>query len=111
MSTFFTPKKGRGPRDEKKNLTVEAGNPVTSCSRCAARPVGAASATFFPEASQAPTTAAVVAVLPVPGPPVRSSTEEAVRAVSFPLLLLRLLLLLLLLLLLGALKTRCTKNG
>jgi len=49
---------------------------VTSCSLWAARPVGAASATFFPEASQAPTTAAVVAVFPVPGPPVKSRTED-----------------------------------
>ena len=55
---------------------VEASSPVTSVSRFAARPVGAASrgrSCILPKSSRIPLK---IVVLPVPGPPVISSRPE-----------------------------------
>ena len=57
-----------------------AGAPVSSSSRFAARPVGAARATLRPCPAAIATTAATVRLLPVPGPPVRTETPCSATA-------------------------------
>ena len=60
---------------------VEASRPVTSESRFAARPVGAASCVLSRSASNSRRMPDMTVVLPVPGPPVtiRSCREAAAR--------------------------------
>ncbi len=55
---------------------VLASCPAISASRCAARPVGAASRMDLPIAFHNATTVRVVKVLPHPGPPVSTSSRE-----------------------------------
>ena len=53
---------------------VDADAPVASASRLAARPVGAASATWTPFFSRIDTMPRTIVVLPTPGPPVITAT-------------------------------------
>ena len=64
---------------------VLASSPVSSLMRLAARPVGAARNTFSPASFSRWMMALRVVVLPVPGPPVSSSTpcSMAARMASF----------------------------
>src|SRR3712207_2221668 len=62
------------PCAPSSRCTVTAGWSVSSSSRLAARPVGAASATSLPLDRSRLTIAATVRLLPVPGPPVSSDT-------------------------------------
>ena len=62
------------PCAPSSRCTVTAGWSVSSSSRLAARPVGAASATSVPLACSSFTMAATVRLLPVPGPPVSRLT-------------------------------------
>ena len=65
------------PCAPSSRCTVVAGWSVSSSSRLAARPVGAASATSVPLACSSFTIAATVRLLPVPGPPVSRLTPGA----------------------------------
>ena len=56
---------------------VEASRPVTSESRFAARPVGAASCVLSPIASKRSKMPVITVVFPVPGPPVTSSRRHS----------------------------------
>ena len=65
------------PWAPSSRCTVVAGWSVSSSSRLAARPVGAASAMSVPLARSSLTTAATVRLLPVPGPPVSRLTPDS----------------------------------
>ena len=60
--------------------TVEASRPVDSVIRRAARPVGATSSTVASCADAAAQIIRIVAVLPVPGPPVTIDSREVIAA-------------------------------
>ncbi len=60
--------------------TVEASIPVDSVIRRAARPVGATSSTVASWAEAAAQIILIVAVLPVPGPPVTIDSRELIAA-------------------------------
>ena len=63
-------------RHSSSRCSVEAGAPVASASRLAARPVGAASATESPARFRIETIPRTMVVLPTPGPPVTTATFE-----------------------------------
>ena len=68
------PKVAPAGRHSSSRCSVEAGAPVASASRLAARPVGAASATVSPLRFKIETIPRTMVVLPTPGPPVTTAT-------------------------------------
>ena len=81
-SGFFSPRLNLvTPEPSSKSTsssrwTVLASTPVSSVIRLAARPVGAASATFSPICPSSRMIAEIAVVFPVPGPPVRIMRGE-----------------------------------
>ena len=63
-------------RSWSRRWMVAASCPVSSASRLAARPVGAASTTLAPLARASATTERTVKLFPQPGPPVSTATRE-----------------------------------